>query len=133
MSFPRRVQAAELWAGCRELCRSLAGDSGTITCPWWGDRSLNSHEVKGGRLRIPTQLQLSVSPTAVKIRKLHGACDSPCLPICTSLDSKSIRFDLVYSTYKHVAFFQLCSLAAIMFCTLLQSKPFPVAINLVEA
>lgn len=107
MSLQRRVKAGELWAGCKQLCHGAA-------CLWafryhhlplLGWQSLKLH----GRQRWKAQnfhsLQPSVSQSASELNKLHGECDLPCLPIYSSLDSKSIVFDLVYSSYKHVAFF----------------------------
>lgn len=93
--------------GARSCVMELhaCGHSGTTTCPFWDDRSLKLH----GRQRWKAQnfhsLQPSVSQSASELNKLHGECDLPCLPIYSSLDSKSIVFDLVYSSYKHVAFF----------------------------
>lgn len=50
----------------------VCGHSGTITCPFWGDRSLKLR----GRQRWKAQnfhsLQPSVSQTALKLNKLHG-------------------------------------------------------------
>lgn len=90
-------------------------------------------EDKGGRLRISTPFSL-LSPRVPQ--SLINFMGNVIYHVCQSI--LPLIVNLLYLIWCTAVinmwhFFQLWSLAAIMFCTLLQSEPFPVAINLLEA